>query len=339
MELENLLKKNVLPLLGLSTTQDFACPKEGRIAHNLIVDTPEQGEVLMRCYPVQSTKSALGYGVQRARFEVEVLEFLSSGEAPVPSPLTFEDGKKFYQDNDWFIFAYNIQEGQTLSIEDLTIEIAQDAGHLLQQIIENSATYKPNGTEPDGDINYIRTILSNFIKRRPEYSEHSVFTDMFNHLSDPAFLAELDSTPKGLVHGDYFFENVLMKDGRLVGVIDFGDAYYGTLLSDIVIGAMEFSTKVEEEWDMNFFEAFIRENKGWLLENNISYPLFQNLLLANCVRFTAHISNLEQDELESNKTPANEIDIDGNPYVARYYKFKSGDFNSQLQKSYKLALS
>lgn len=52
----------------------------------------------------------------------------------------------------------------------------------------------------------------------------------------------INDTPIGIVHGDYFFENILInKEKEVIGLIDFGDAYYGHLLNDIVIGVMEAS--------------------------------------------------------------------------------------------------
>jgi Ser/Thr protein kinase RdoA (MazF antagonist) len=43
-----------------------------------------------------------------------------------------------------------------------------------------------------------------------------------------------DQLPRGVVHHDAHCENVLFRDGRLVALIDFDDAYEGFVLADVV---------------------------------------------------------------------------------------------------------
>jgi Ser/Thr protein kinase RdoA (MazF antagonist) len=145
----------------------------------------------------------------------------------------------------------------------------------------------------------------------------------------------LGKTPKGLVHGDFFFENVLSSHGMLAGVIDFGDVYYGSLVMDIAIGSMEFAMKEGEVWDFDLHEQFLAANKGWLVAHNISFDLFHDVLLANCARFIAHLCHLRQDELEKNNCPEGEIDLADIPYVARFYMFQQADIKTELHHHYR----
>ena len=340
MEIKGILTEVVMPKMGLTPKGEAIAPNEGRIAHNLIIPTEERGEVLFRCYPSESSKAALGYGTKQAKFELRTLSFLAQKGAPVPKPIKLANDDAYaVEEQDWFIFAYPIEQGITLEQDDLSRTVAEEAGNLLSEIMETSVTYLPQGDEPNGDIDYIERILNNFINRRPDMADEPVFGQMFNHLSSPSLREELEKTPKGLVHGDFFFENVLSRDGRLVGVIDFGDAYHGYLLMDVVIGSMEFAMKAGEEWDHDLHEAFLRANKDWLKENNVSFGLFHDVLLANCVRFTAHLSNLTQDELDENGTPEALINPAENPYVQRFHLFQEPDMKTKLEKRYQMALS
>ncbi|MEZ2247273.1 phosphotransferase [Microcoleus sp.] len=339
MNLEAILSKKVMQKLGLTPQGDMTYPNEGRIAYNIIVPTRERGKVLFRCYPEQSSKAALGYGIKQAKFEIKVLVFLAAKGAPTPKPIAFSTGDYSLEQDGFFIFAYPLQEGKTLERKDLSQQVANDAGTLLSQIIEHSESYEPKGDEPDGDIEYIKTILNNFLKRRPDYKDEEIFQDIHTHLSNQVFLRDIERTPKGLVHGDYFFENIISKDGKLIGVIDFGDAYYGYLLMDIVIGSMEFAMKDDEVWDMDLFEDFVKANKNWLKKNNVSFDLFHNVLLANCGRFVAHLYNLAQDELEENSNAKGFIKPDNNPYIERFYTFQKTEIKQELEHRYQLALS
>ncbi|MEM8901793.1 MAG: hypothetical protein AAGC85_27035, partial [Bacteroidota bacterium] len=97
-------------------------------------------------------------------------------------------------------------------------------------------------------------------------------------------------------------------------------------------GAMEFSIKENEVWDFNLFRAFIHGSRKWLIDNHINFEIFHKLLLVNCCRFTAHLLNLEQDELLNRNEPSGSILIEENPYVIRYGKFQEVSFATEMKK-------
>lgn len=304
MSLKTLISGIVMPLFGLTGVGETIAPNEGLIAHNFIVPTAERADVLFRCYPKISSKTALGYGTEQAKFELRTLVFLAEKGVPTPKQ------------------------------SDLSPSVVKDTGELLARIIQVSAEYTLQEDEPNGDIEYIKTILNNFLSRRPDMTGEKAFGDLFNKLNDPALNDVLSKTPKGLVHGDFFYENVLWKDAVLVSVVDFGDAYYGHVIMDIAIGSMEFAMKEGEAWDLSLHELFLVANKDWLAANEISFDLFHNVLLANCARFTAHLCNLQQDELEQKNNLKGEIDLSLIPYIERLYMFQHPKVKEELRRCY-----
>ena len=57
----------------------------------------------------------------------------------------------------------------------------------------------------------------------------------------------------GLVHGDLCCNNILIKDGRVVGFIDFGDAQIGLQVCDFAYLVMEISMSADNssiEWSL-----------------------------------------------------------------------------------------
>jgi Ser/Thr protein kinase RdoA (MazF antagonist) len=126
MVLNEILLKNVMPRMGLTAKGEFSCPRDGRIAHNRIVFTVEQGAVLLRCYPIESNTTALGYGIQQAKFELRVLNFLAQHRMPTPKPIKFLNENEYAALEDgWFIFAYPLEEGRTLEQSDMNETIAK----------------------------------------------------------------------------------------------------------------------------------------------------------------------------------------------------------------------
>ena len=131
-------------------------------------------------------------------------------------------------------------------------------------------------------------------------------------------VADLNNSPLGIVHGDFFFENTLRtNDDNLVGVIDFGDCFFGSMLHDIAVGAMEFSVREGEQLDIEAFDAFLSPFSSWFAESATDLELFRTTLLANWVRYSTHLIALGLDEGEQLSSL---VTIEYNPYVDRFQR-------------------
>jgi aminoglycoside phosphotransferase (APT) family kinase protein len=247
-------------------------------------------------------------------FEKQALQFMANHDIKCPRPLKLSLNDKF---DGWHGFIYPMLEGKCLSFDALTADIVARAGTQLSLMIAAGEQYSPCGNEPDGDLEFIERIFSQFQKNCPKCNNHPVIEQMLRHVRDKSLHEILSRTPKGLAHADYFFENVLVKGNEIVGVIDFGDAYYGHLLMDIATGAMEF------------FRIFIQPLSPWLLRNNIDFALFRQILLANCVRFAAHTLNLAVNKGKVS-------DIESNPYIQRFKQLNAVVFVHPLEKAFRL---
>jgi hypothetical protein len=94
---------------------------------------------------------------------------------------------------------------------------------------------------------------------------------------------------------------------------------------DIVISSMEFSVLSDGSWNLEMFEASLKPHSEWLEENKIDFPLFYDLLMANCLRFAVYTlpNTLRQQE------PVAE-----NPYVFRFYSLETETLKIALQGSF-----
>ncbi len=69
--------------------------------------------------------------------------------------------------------------------------------------------------------------------------------DFTHHIADPqrramvervaASLPDLHRVPYGIIHGDINDHNIVVRDGKVAGFIDFGDAHYGPRVCDLAI--------------------------------------------------------------------------------------------------------
>ena len=315
------LVDQTLSQLGFHASGEAVSPDEGLIASNYFIDTAEQGEIVIRA---NSTEAATQEGVS---FETRALDFLGANGVPVPALLQFTDGsiEKIMGENR--VIAYVPISGETLSSELDDKSIAHSAGILLQRMLTVSGRYEPSGDEPSGDEEFIEGITHVFLEKYPNLSGESFFKDALAIIGSEEYRTVLAGSPQGIVHADFFYENIIVENGDLNGIIDFGDAYYGALVNDIAIGAMEFSVlEGSEQWKPELFKAFIQPSAEWLVDNNIDYASFKAVLLANCLRFAVYTLGFELESDPSTK-------CEGNRYVRRFYKFRD-NLTDALRSAY-----
>jgi Ser/Thr protein kinase RdoA (MazF antagonist) len=263
-------------------------PEAGRIAHNVIANT-NQGRVLLRTY-------GASYSHNQVRAEVEALKAMAQAGLPVPVPLQTQAGEFVLPHQDGSnAFVYKLLLGKSLEQSEIDPDYARQAGALLVRFFAVAQKFSPStigfglsSASPVYDIGRVTELFLQLRSRAVCQNEHKNIDSMAGLLSDELLIRGLQNTPQGLVHGDFFFENVLLHGGCITAIIDYGDCFYGALLNDIALGAMEFSVLPDGCWDMGCLKAFLGAAKGWLFENSIDSDLFLSVMKFNCIRFAAH---------------------------------------------------
>ncbi|MGH7805153.1 MAG: phosphotransferase, partial [Candidatus Binatia bacterium] len=91
--------------------------------------------------------------------------------------------------------------------------------------------------------------------------------------------------PKGIIHGDLFSDNVLLKGEKVVGIVDFEAACRGKFVFDLAtaVNALCF---VEGEYQLRRFEAFIAGYESLRTLSLAEWDAFPNELRFSALRFT-----------------------------------------------------
>lgn len=295
--------ERVLWACGLSPTGDPEAVGGGRIANNILIKTTQLGDVIVRAYP-------FAYGDAKIRFEVDTLQHLSERGCDVPRPIRLvrerSGHQAIYTTPDVQIFLYQALPGSTLQQSELSPKVATAAGRALAKILPHAASFTPADLVPQGDLGFIAGLLRAAKERDENLAINPIVAEMEAILSDGTLARALAKCSHGVVHADYFFENILADGERsaVTGILDFGDAYYGSIINDVVIGAMEFAVSVDESWNLDSFDLFVRECRAWLVKERLSADLMRRLLLANCIRFgiyTLPFSNAEGIPTSANR--------------------------------------
>ncbi|MFT2112067.1 phosphotransferase [Marinomonas sp. 2405UD68-3] len=281
--------EDIVTPLNLSIKEGGKISDIGRVSSNYLLET-DQGKTCLRFYPKD-------YELAQIKREIDALRFFASQGLPVPllieknaSPLP-----SFFEGYPYFI--YWCLPGTSLEQEHLSKKWAYEAGKLLSSLLQVSHLY----ASPDAAVNDYQLIEDAFREKRDVLKKalsKSVFSEMEEHLQHKKYEDVLRNSPKGLVHGDYFFENVLVEGDQMIGVIDFGDVYYGHPLTDCIIGAMEFSVLSDESVEMEYLKVFLTPLKRHL--DAIEPEMFQHFLLLNCIRFLSY--TIEDSEIHSSNS-------------------------------------
>jgi len=295
-------------------------PVQGRIATNVTQNT-DKGELMIRSYP-KKMPDKLETG--NPMFEIEALNHFASHGVKVPVPVKF-DGRLFFETDDQIIFGYFLIPGEGVKQSMLSVELASEMGRFLNSMLFPASKYDPGlDNKLINSFSYILEIAQRIEDRYPELQKIDIWSVMKDITKQHIDI--IDGTPTGIVHADYFFENILIDEkNSVVGLIDFGDAYYSHLLHDVVIGAMEASVMENGTWDLGMFKAFLQETAQFLVSSDISFEQFIETLRVNCLRFAVYTIPFTVEE----DTPILE-----NPYINRYQKLLQESFIREMDSLY-----
>lgn len=317
--------KSFLSEFGIKAAVNLDLASEGRIATNYIVRNSDDKSYILRIYDLDS-----GWVNGRKRIEVEfearVLEF-AQGRSPVATPCLIRPEERsdrpFIERGGKIAMLYRMLEGNSLQQSQLTKNAARKAGECMRAMIDALDDFEPDPDTPDGGIPFIAEIAEGVRTRCPDLYEDERLSDMLQYVTNFPMTKDLDDSPRGVVHGDFFFENTLWDaDNNLVGVIDYGDSFYGEKLHDIAIGAMEFSFGENEKMIDGAFDAFLSPFSSWFGETGTDKELFRAVLLANCVRFSSYLIAIGLDD----SAPLQSLTAAKyNPYIDRFQHFSQPD--------------
>jgi homoserine kinase type II len=196
--------------------------KAGVLNDNYLVKT-EKGNYVFRIYNFKN-KEQVG-------FEAELLEFLKKNNFLSPKLLADNYNELISNfDNKPCIF-YEFIEGEQL--KNITPEIMGQIGEVMaklhnlsknfQPLIKKS-TWEPKELKKIAAENKDKMLNSGF----PRGKELMDFTE-----AELAKYSFPETLPKGITHQDIKPENIIVKDNKIAGIVDFDNSYIGAFLHDI----------------------------------------------------------------------------------------------------------
>lgn len=205
-------------------------------------------------------------------FENKVLDLLNDNEFSAPEKIIN------FRYNDKNIMLCRYIEGDNLT--SITVNIIEQIGFLLKKLhqIEYDFDYNEYADNLESFdkllFYYDQIVNSKYIINDKELIENKIIS-----LKDFSF----DYLPKSLLHSDLKKENIIVIDDK-VNFIDFGNAYVGPRVIDLIRVAMWFFIK-EKRYDIELLRKLLISYDGIsLLEKQTIDKLFDYCLLYNYIK-------------------------------------------------------
>jgi homoserine kinase type II len=209
-------------------------------------------------------------------------------------------------------------EGAVLAREAIDESICEQVGAALAEMQNLLVGFVPDGSKPDADYPLIRELAERNIDRLEKLGPKAAATaravradweELAPRFRDCPF-------PKGVVHADIYYQNVIVRNGALAGIIDFDDAYFGVLLFDLALIVMEFAIKEEGSMDLGLAERVLRSYLSRRpLPGEQLASLYDSMRFL-CFKFLGYTAELPEYQGEA---------LLDNGYVTRLEMFRQAD--------------
>jgi homoserine kinase type II len=245
----------------------------GSVNTNYLLDTA-RGKHLVR---VDEVKGELD--VKR---ELDLLLFLRKHGFPCPQPLADRKGRYYREVGGQCLSVYRWLDGRTIVPERLTMAQLEAIGRVLADLHSIGKSYK-KGIDNRFSYERIADLWGEVRDRLPAYFRRIVRTlddetDYLQHYLE-------NKLPKGIIHGDLFTDNLLMKGEKVVAVLDFEAACRGKFIFDLAtaVNALCF---VSTGYELKRFEALVAGYESLRALSLAEWDAFPNELRLSALRFT-----------------------------------------------------
>lgn len=258
---------------GLGDFVSYSGVRNGSVNTHYVVET-KRGRFFVKIDEVKSEVEV--------KQELELLFYLKHQGCPCPLPIKSKKGKYYHEFHGKYLSVSRHIEGVELPLEALTSSHLEVLGHALADLHLIGRGYK-KGIDNRFGFTKIVAIYREVRKLLPSHLKNivRVLDDEVSYLEN-----YLDNNlPKGIIHGDFFPDNVKFKGSRLVGIVDFEAACRGKLIYDLAT-AVNALCYVDGRYRIDRFEPLITGYESLRPLSLPEWDSFPNELRFSALRFT-----------------------------------------------------
>jgi len=225
----------------LGVIKNFQFPRQGCTSDVVVIETDVTTFVVKRAKGEQ-------YCTWLSK-EASVLNALKKSSLPIPTVFKFIGQKE--QSQSWIFMEY--LEGQTVRnalLNEKNKEKRQDIiyqfGKVLSQIHNT-----PCPNELCSSFTWLEEMLN-----KAEYNLKHYEVDGSKELLETLKTNKPNPFKQTLIHGDFTIDNVLVKNGKITGIIDWSGGAFGDPRYDVSLAIRQKKDVFEEDDASVFFEGY-----------------------------------------------------------------------------------
>jgi homoserine kinase type II len=245
----------------------------GSVNTNYLLETA-RGKHLLRVDEVK--------GELEVKRELDLLLFLRKHGFPCPQPVVDRKGRHYRESAGKCVSVYRYYDGHVINMQRVTTGQLENVGRALADLHTIGKSYK-KGIDNRFSFERVADLYGEVRGRLPSYFKRIVRTldDEVDYLQN-YLEAKL---PKGIIHGDLFHDNIIVKGEKLIAVLDFEAACRGKFIFDLAtaVNALCFDG---ENYQLKRFEALIAGYESLRALSLAEWDAFPNELRFSALRFT-----------------------------------------------------
>ncbi len=210
-----------------------------------------KGSYLLRCYPAERTAAEV-------TFEVTLLSHLDRVGFFGPIPVRSAGGGYIGTLHGRLFTVLTFVEGGTVAQEELTAELAEQVGAKYAEFRRLVAGFRPGGTRENPDLGAVSELMESLLADVHETYPAEAELIASSWAAVERRFRDVDEDQFEVLHGDLFYENIIVDAGKLVTFIDYDDAYLGLPVLDLALVVMEFATPPDNRIDPDLATAVLR---------------------------------------------------------------------------------
>jgi len=169
--------------------------------------------------------------MEETAFTAEILEALAARKFPSPRIVEAKNRKQILLIRNKPCLLYKYIKGNNQA--EINKEILKEMGFLLGKMHKSLRNFKPTIKKRTWDPEELKKIVKQSRRKmiKSKFKNAETLMDFMEaELEKFSFPASL---PKGITHQDVKPENIVVKDYKIQGILDFDNAYRGVLLHDL----------------------------------------------------------------------------------------------------------
>ena len=250
-----------------------AWSRRGNHQTNLLLDAT-RGKVIVRFDEVK--------GELDVKREIDLLLYLRKHGFPCPQPLADRKGRHYREARGACVIVYKHIDGKRPIVDALSPAQIENIGRSLSDLHVVGKGYK-KGIDNRFSFERVADLYAEVRGQLPSYFKKITRTldEEVEYLG--SYLE--GKLPKGVINGDLFEENLLVKGDKLVGMLDFEAACRGKFIFDLAtaVNAVCFT---DGKYDLKRFESLISGYESVRTLSLAEWDAFPNELRFSALRFT-----------------------------------------------------